>query len=608
MSVRLLSKLPRFSLSAREIRKGTEDNITAVSCSFENFCKKPDIVEFGRSEFKLYDSVFQFLQFVSADPDVRRASEDAQNEFMKFGVDLFKRRDIYEALRRLPKYEGVDERLRTKALKEFQKNGLDLPAKDREELVRLEKELGTLCIQFSANIGADDSSCWFTREQLKGMPETWFEGRDAGEKGYRVTCKAPDMQPVMKNCTNEATRRELFLLNETRVGENRPLFDKALKIRSKIAAVLGYRSHAAYVLDDQMAETPEKAQIFLKDLFSKAQKAATQEYKQYEKLKGSRLMPWDIPWCQQRSLSFDPTKLNDYFPTEQTTERILKVVEDALKIEFRPQPLPESHKWHPDVTAYALYRHGTLRGWIYLDLYPRANKYPHFANFELISGDLDHLPVTALVCNFPRSFLSHEDVVTFFHELGHGVHDILGGSKYARFSGTSVARDFVETPSQLLENWAWEPTVLKTLSPSLPDKLITQLVSSRTENAASFTLRQLFFGLFDLEAHTTPSFDAERRWNELRSEIIGIPSPVELSGYATFGHLMGGYDAGYYGYMWALAFAADIWKNCIKKGETDAYVEKILSKGGSEPENDQLKAVLGRAPTPDAFLDSLGLA
>lgn len=607
MSLGLLSKLPRFNLSAAEIKKGTEQTVSAVSDSFEKFCKTPSIEKFGRAESKLYDPVLPFFQFVSSNPEVRKASEYADNEFMKFGVDLGKRKDVYDVLRTVPKLEGVDDRLKMKAIKEYQKNGLDLSAKDREELTRLEKELGSLCIQFNANIGADDSHCWFTREQLKGVPEQWFEGRFPSEKGYKVTCKAPDMQPVMKNCSVEETRKELFLLNETRVKENEPLFQKALKIRSEVAAMLGYQNHAAYVLEDRMAETPANVQNFLMDLVLKAKPAAEKEYKQFEKLKGGSLMPWDIPWCQTQSLSFDPTKLSDYFPTEGTIEQVFKVIEDAYKIEFRPQPLSDSRKWHPDLRCYALYRDDAVKGWIYLDLYPRPNKYPHFANFGLISGDLDHLPVTALVCNFPKSFLTHDDVVTFFHELGHGVHDILGHSKYARFSGTKVAHDFVETPSQLLENWAWEPAVLKRLSPSLPDELISQLVLSRTANAASFTLRQLFFGLFDLEAHTTPDFDARRRWNELRTEIIGISSPVELSGYTTFGHLMGGYDAGYYGYMWSLVFAADIWKNCIKKGHADIYVDKLLSKGGSEPENEQLRVVLGRPPTSDAFLESLGL-
>jgi len=250
--------------------------------------------------------------------------------------------------------------------------------------------------------------------------------------------------------------------------------------------------------------------------------------------------------------------------------------------------------------------------------------------------DSRHYPVTALVCNFSKptkdkpSLLKHDEVVTLFHELGHGIHDLVAVTKYARFHGTSVVGDFVEAPSQMLENWCWTASELTSLSShystgkKIPPELINNIIKSKHVNGASFYLRQLHFGLFDMKMHNVPapgvveSLQPSIEYNKLRSEISQLDGPEDSkfnygNGQATFGHLMGGYDAGYYGYLWSEVFSLDMFYSVFKKAPMDGkegrrYRHTVLERGGSKDEMDVLKEFLGREPNSLAFLEELGIS
>jgi len=292
--------------------------------------------------------------------------------------------------------------------------------------------------------------------------------------------------------------------------------------------------------------------------------------------------------------------------------------------------------WHPEVQQFAVWEKDAkdesgFVGYCYLDLFPRDGKYSHaavwglFPGYELPNGGR-HYPLTAMVANLAKStpdrpaLMRHDDVTTFFHEMGHVFHGLLSRTRYARFHGTAVARDFVEAPSQMLENWCWEPEVLKKMSSHyetqepLSDDLIAKIIKSRYVNVGLFYLRQLFFANFDLLVHNNSldvDTDYTKLWNELRQEISLVKGGEYQPGQGTFGHIVGGYDAGYYGYTYSLVFAADMYTTVFKKDPLDPklgrlYRDKILLVGGSRDEMDSLKDFLGREPNPEAFIDEIG--
>lgn len=304
----------------------------------------------------------------------------------------------------------------------------------------------------------------------------------------------------------------------------------------------------------------------------------------------------------------------------------------------------EDITWHEDVQLFAVWdderEGGSFIGYLYLDLHPREGKFGHAANFSLqpgYSNKIRRYPATALVCNFSKptatkpSLLKHDEIVLLFHELGHGIHDLVSRTVYSRFHGTAVVEDFVEAPSQMLENWCWTPSQLKRLShhyqtgKQIPDDLIAKKISAKNVNNAIFNLRQLHFGIYDMVVHTPSSHSAAKSlnlsilYNELRMHITGLNGPEDLglgsdwgNGQATIGHLMGGYDAGYYGYLSSQVYSADMFYSVFEKDPMDGkegrrYRYMVLEKGGSQDELKTLVDFLGREPSTEAFYRDLGL-
>lgn len=300
--------------------------------------------------------------------------------------------------------------------------------------------------------------------------------------------------------------------------------------------------------------------------------------------------------------------------------------------------MEEGELWHTDVQKFAVWENNATDesdfvGYCYLDLFPRASKYGHAAvwglipGYEIRSSDgkiTRNYPVTAMVANLAKptpdrpALMRHDDVVTFFHEMGHVFHGLLSRTKFARFHGTSVARDFVEAPSQMLENWCWEPEVLQKMSSHyvtkepLPADIIDKIIKSRYVNIGLFYLRQLFFAKFDIKVHTDKKpTDYTKLWNDIRTSVSLVeggdhPGP----GQASFAHIVGSYDAGYYGYTYSLVFAADMYRTVFKKNPLDPklgqlYRDKILLPGGSRDENESLEDFLGRPPDTNAFIDEV---
>lgn len=672
---------PRWTITADDITRKAEQIIQEnravddkiaqeANPTFENVFLRAAKVE---DEQQTVISPLTFYQRVSPDAALREASTKAEEILEEYFIEAGTREDVYNNIKKvfneLPRDRLDDESIRfaEKVEQRYRRNGLGLKDKaERDRVTAMRKELSTVTIQFAKNLDNENGYLDFTEEELAGVPQRVLDQFEKqSDSKLRVTYKMPDVQPVLKYARHSATRKRLFVGFENRCAEsgNVELVERAVRLRADIAKALGYAHHADYVLEERMAKDGATVKAFLDDLRKKLDKGGKEEVDALLKLKldflkeqgmstegEDKLYTWDTRFFDnlllEREYQVDDQKISEYFPVEQTVSGMLQLFEKLFSLEFIEVTNQSQGKsvWHPDVRQYSVWSTSEndkdpFVGWFYLDLHPRPNKYGHAANFSLSKGYKDpadgkriSYPVTALVCNFSKptettpSLLKHDEVTTLFHELGHGIHDLVGDAKFSRFSGNSVDWDFVEAPSQMLEFWTWDHNQLKSLSghytdPSkkLDDSLINSLVRAKHVNGALFFLRQLHFGIFDQTLHTTTpeeakSIDVAALWNDLRQEIAHLSQGDQqrVHGYSSFGHIMGGYDAGYYGYLWSEVFATDMFYTRFKANPIDPavgmeYRNKVIGKGGSVDQALLLKDFLGREPNNDAFLQELGV-
>eukprot|EP01104_Vermistella_antarctica_P009140 TRINITY_DN2328_c0_g1_i4.p1 TRINITY_DN2328_c0_g1~~TRINITY_DN2328_c0_g1_i4.p1 ORF type:complete len:318 (-),score=78.12 TRINITY_DN2328_c0_g1_i4:246-1199(-) len=316
---------------------------------------------------------------------------------------------------------------------------------------------------------------------------------------------------------------------------------------------------------------------------------------------------------------------------EKVIQGSLDIYQTIFGLTFERVPADIAPVWHKDVDMYRVHDTATnaFMGHFFLDLHPRQGKYGHAAVFPLQHGLVledgnKQYPAAAMVCNFTKpsptapSLLKHDEVVTFLHEFGHAVHGVCGHTKYGMFAGTSTERDFVEAPSQLLENWGWEKEILTRLSSHykdgtpLPETTIDKMLSAKRAMAGLLYRRQLFFAAFDQSCHTSAKVNTQELWTTLRKEITLIPNTEGTNGAAAFAHITGGYDSSYYGYLWSEVYSADLFTRFKEEGILSTklgklYRDEVIGKGGSVDGMDMVRAFLGREPNQDAFLKSIGL-
>ncbi|KAF8225878.1 metallopeptidase MepB [Tricholoma matsutake] len=600
-----------------------------------------------------------FYQNVSPSKELRDTSNEAESLVRDYGVESSMRLDVYQAKvaaqknlkdsGELDKLSSEEKRLVDKMILDGTRAGLALPETQRNELMSLKKELSQACLEFSKNFNEENAVITFTEDELKGVPKDVISGytkRTEGSKDvYDVTYKTPDIFPVFKFAENPETRKRAQEGHESRLAINVPILSKALDLRRKIAKILGYDTWADYITEVKMIKTGKGIQDFLDGLDEKLRPVGIKERdillalkkKEHEE-KGlpfdGNFYLWDYRYYDRKyieqTLDLDDMVVKEYFPVSVVVPTILSIYQNLLGVRFQEI---QGSTWHPEVQQFAVWEKDAqdesgFVGYCYLDLFPRASKYSHAAVWPLLSGyDLlsgkRSYPLAAMVANLAKptpdkpALMRHDDVVTFFHEMGHVFHGLLSRTKFARFHGTSVARDFVEAPSQMLENWCWEPKVLEKMSSHyetqkpLSEELIKKLVKSRYVNVGLFYLRQLFFAKFDLKVHTDKeAADYTELWSSLREKISLVKADKPSPGQGTFGHITGGYDAGYYGYTYSLVFAADMYATVFKGDPLDPvrgkqYRDKILQPGGSREETDSLKDFLGRPPNSEAFLHEL---
>ncbi|KAK0266355.1 metalloendopeptidase [Friedmanniomyces endolithicus] len=654
------------------------------------------------NRMSLETHIIGFYQAVSTDAKLRDASTEAEKKMDDFGIEASMREDIFKLVDSVFKKQQDDQKLDAESRRLLEKDhkgyirmGLGIPAgPKRDRFKEIKKRLSELGITFQKNLNEEQGGMWFAPEELEGVPSDVTGDLKKGDEGAEhagklwLTFKYPDLFPVQKYCKNAETRRKVLVANENKCNQNIALFKEALVLRDEAARLLGYPNHATFRIEDKMAKTPKTVDDFLGDLHERLAPGGLKEIEKLKELKktetgdADKYFLWDHRFYDtlmlERDFQLDQQKIAEYFPLQTSIDGMLKIFEELFGLAFVKLEADDRNRisetgkgddmlWHPDVQVFSVWddegEGSGFVGYLYLDLHPRDGKYGHAANFNLQPGFITEngtrrYPATALVCNFSKptpkkpSLLKHDEVVTLFHELGHGIHDLVSRTIYSRFHGTATVRDFVEAPSQMLENWCWTPSQIKALSQhwshlspeysqawresagsdekqpeaSMPDDLIQSIVKTQHVNDALFNLRQLHFGIFDMTVHEPSSheaieeLDASVKFNQLRHEISKLDGPEAMgegyawgNGQATFGHLIGGYDAGYYGYLSSQVYSTDMFYSVFKKDPMNAkegrrYRHAVLEKGGSQDEMETLKQFLGREPSTEAFYKELGIS
>ncbi|KAF8208891.1 metallopeptidase MepB [Mycena galopus ATCC 62051] len=612
-------------------------------------------LEAAETEFETLTQPLTFYQKVSPSKELRDASTNSDGLVRDYGVESSMRLDVFQAKLAAEKniknsglweqLSSEEQRLVDKVILAGKRAGLGLPEAERNTLTLLQKELSQVCLEFDKNFNEEKGVVSFTKEELDGVPSDVISGYTKRTEGstevYDVTYKTPDLFPVFKFATRPETRQRAYEGHESRLEINVPLVEKFLGLRRQIAKVLKYPTWADYRTEPKMVKTSKGVVDFLDDLEKKLTPVGLKDRETLLVLKkkeheerglpfDGNLYVWDYGYYDRKyietSLELDDMLVKEYFPVSVVVPAVMKIYQNLLGVRF--ETIDDS-TWHPDVQQFALWEEDATDesgfiGYCYFDLFPRESKYSHEAVWPLLSGYAKadgkrSYPVSAMVANLAKStpdkpaLMRHDAVVSYFHEFGHVFQGLLSQTKFAKFHGTKVARDFVEAPSQL-ENWCWEPEVLEKMSSHYETKqplspaLIEKIIKSRYVNVGLLYLRQVFLAKFDIKIHTDQeSEDYTLLWNSLREKISFVKSGKPCPGQCSFNHMSSGYDAGYYGYTYSLVFASDMYATVFKGGPLDPvrgklYRNKILKYGGSREELESLEDFLGRPPNSDAFL------
>lgn len=585
--------------------------------------------------------------------EMRAAAEKAIKELQDWFVALDYREDVYNAIRAFektkPKLNGEDEKLMKETLRDYRRAGLELAPEKRKEVEAMRKELSKLGTDFSTNIADTQSPIAFTKHELEGVPESFLAspGVKTGDDAFTVMANVTfHVNTVLDNAKSEATRKRIYVIRDSLTKEkNLPVLNQMLALRNKIALRLGYKSWADFQTEIKMAKSAAGAEKYINDLIAGTQPKFEAEVAELRKIKAAetndpkaQINVWDWRYfanqLKKQKYNVDVEALRVYFPYQQVVDGMFAIYQNIFGLKFERVEPP--YKWVDDLQLYVVSDAASSEplGLFYFDMFPREGKFNHFAQFDIIGGKLlpngkYQRPTVTLLCNFPPpaegkpSLLSHSDVEVLFHEFGHVLHSLTTHAKFGRFAGAHVPGDFVEAPSQMLQNWVWDKTVLDTFaadyregSKKIPAETIEKMKEARLATAALYYRRQFGFAALDLALHEKhpedQPYDAVAISNPILQKVF-LPIAPETAMVAYFGHL-NGYDAGYYGYAWADAIAADMATvfEKAKEGYLDQQAglrlrNEIYAVGDSRDVTQSIEKFLGRKQSVDAFLKHIGI-
>lgn len=593
-----------------------------------------------------------FMGYVHPEASIREAATAGEQYWSEWAVDFSTNEALYNAVKAYadtnPELEGEQARLLEHTLRDYKRSGMMLSASDREKLKAIQKELGKLSIEFEANIRTDETVIPLTRDELEGTPQSIIDGLMEVNGVYLVTLDYPTFGPIMDYCEVPETRQKVWWSYSRRAGKkNVEVLEKIIKLRDEASDLLGYDTTADYEIEVRMAKDAATVQAFYDQLIPVVRKKSEQDYAEMVAAKRDHLgdsnaefHPWDFSFYYDRiknqKYAVDSQEVQKYFPLQGVMDGLFEItqylygityVEVTDSAEERKTPL-----WHEDVRLFEVWDDATGEqlGEFYIDLHPRDNKYSHAAQWGLVQHKIwedgsKRMPVAALVCNFTKptadkpSLMTHDEVETFFHEFGHCLHTILSEAHYATFAGTGVERDFVEAPSQMFEEWVWTPETLSLFAKHyetgepMPQSLIDGMIAAKNLQSGMKTESQIYLGLMDQAFHTDKDgvVDTTQVGYDVYDRTRMYTHTPGTWYQGGFGHLTG-YQAGYYGYMWSLVYAQDMFQRFKELGMLDQeagryYRDKILAMGGTLDGLDLVRGYLGREPSMDAFLESLGL-
>ncbi len=647
-----------FPRSKEEVATRTKDALKQGTQAIEAIISVPQDTMTFDSTFRAFDDMLEHFSItfgsisilidISPDEAVRTAATEAVSELSAFQIDSIElHQELYNALlsyaqNNAEELSRCSEEARyfvEKTLKAFEKKGLKLPKAERERVRVINKEIADLSVEFQKNIAAATKTLAFTQSDLKGVDESFIKTLEKTDDGtYLVTTSYPHYNQVMKSEVAKTRERLYKAFYQRAYPENESILKKVIALRDELSKLLGYQSYAHYTLEDQMAESPERVIEFFDELTGRAYEKAKKDHELMMKyapedveIIGGKFHPWDVGYVVDRykknHLEIDENRIAEYFPLKTTLPALLKIYEEFFDISFTKV---EGSFWHEDVMAYQVYKDGIYRGTILLDIFPRPFKRTHPGCMPLVPGrktqDGELLPSVSLVmANFQKdheerpSLLPRNDMRSFFHEFGHALHALFGTTEFASLSGLSVAMDFVEMPSQMLEEWLWDPAILKRVSSHyktgkpLEDKLIAKMIDLKQFGAADFIVSQSFIGWISLKYYLEGADkDVAAIMKELEDQYILSKHHVQENRfYAWFGHLMG-YGPSYYGYLWSQVYAFDLFEVIKSHGLTDKhigqrYIDTVLSKGASKKPEELVRAFLSREPSSNAFFKNYGI-
>ncbi len=606
----------------------------------------------SRSDLAIISGSAAIIYLVHPDRAMREKAQAIIEEISTFATAKLENNPaLYAAIKSYVQQKAPMEQLSEEQLyyidelmKQFKRSGLELPEDKQTEIRALKNGLTTIGLQFETNINNDgNKTIVLSRKELQGVPDYFIDSLEKTKDGsYLVPINYATYDRIMATCQIADTRKKLWLVfNNRAYPANEEVLKQLIAKEDKLAHLVNYKNYAALSLEETMAASPSEVDEFIDNLAVSVLSKANEEFailtyelpESVELTSDGKIYPWDFGYLQEHykksHLQLDEQKIAEYFPMEKTIDGLMKVYAQFFNLEFTK--LSANNLWDDKLTILRIADRAQNKclGYLILDLYPRNGKFSHACQDKIIpaleiTGQEDRPWLGIIIANFDPStaqkpsLLKRQEVGTFFHELGHAMHSILGRQSLGYFSGTHVKFDFIEVPSQMFEEWLYDPEVLRVVSghyetgAPLPDDIINKIIANKSLTMGSFVQRQCYLSKLALSyfqgAHPNIQ-EIFQRFNE--SMCPAIAFMPENHNYAAFGHLVG-YGPRYYSYMWSKFIALDLAAEIKKAGFLNPAVggrlrKQILSKGGSQGPRILIHNFLGRDFNDDAFLKDIGI-
>jgi thimet oligopeptidase len=591
-----------------------------------------------------YDDALMLLDAVSSqsslmenvhpDAGIRNTAEKMSQAAAAFQTELSLNREVYDALSAID-LKGLDPATLhyvQKELRDFRLAGVDRDEPTRKKVAALRQELVEIGQEFSRNIREDLRTVKVTgAAELAGLPPDFIERHKPDETGLiTLTIDYPDAIPVFEYAESEDLRKRMYMeYNQRGYPKNIETLERMMSRRHELATLLGYPHWAEYITADKMVEHAAKAQSFVDDVVKASGERAEREFgvllarKQQDTPTAKTVSAWESGFYSEQvrkaTYDFDSQKVRPYLPYQQAKKGVMDLTSALFGVEFRQ--VLGAPVWHESVECWEMFENGKVIGRFYLDMHPRPNKYNHAAQFDIRTGvEGRQLPEAALVCNFPGGeandpgLLEHGDLTTFLHEFGHLIHTLFAGhGKWCGIGGIRTEWDFVEAPSQMLEEWAWDPAVLQTFAKHhqtgepISADLVKQMKRAEEFGKGLRVRRQMVYAQISLSFYNQDpaGLDTDALVRQIGERYQPFPYVEGTHMQCSFGHL-GGYSAIYYTYMWSLVIAKDMFaqfdeNDLLKPGVAVKYRQKVLAPGGSKPAADLVADFLGRPFNSEAW-------